>query len=297
MINKFPSFSKLELTHKEEVESITKHFTPYSDFNFVSLYTWDTDGSTSVALLNRNLVIQLPDYLTSEPVLSILGKENIDASLQILLETTDKLKLVPEDTVRAIKNPGLFLIEEDRDNYDYMYDLSEITNLAGKKFKKIRNKLNTFNVSNPDSITISNEPSLSESSKQEFLELFDEWAKTAKQSKEDSVAEKVAITRLLANASSLRLLFTNFRQGSRLVAFSISEVLENQYAMCHFEKGSPSLNNIYVYVAYEGAKALLAQGVKYANWEQDLGIQGLREAKSKWQPESFLKKYTVSSID
>ncbi len=297
MISPFPEFSKLDIKHKAEIEAIVNRFPPYSDFNFISLHSWDTDNSTSISLLNENLVIQLPDYITSEPVLSLLGIEQIDESLHKLLATTDKLKLIPEHTVNAIKNPKLFSIEEDRDNHDYIYDLSEIISLSGGKFKKIRNKINAFTSSDLVNVTVKNSFNIDGTEKAEFVLLFDEWAKTAKQSKEESIAERIAITRLIKSASSLKLLFTTARHNSHLVAFSINEIVEDQYAVCHFEKALPVHNNIFSFVAHEGAKALLSQGVKYANWEQDLGIEGLRRSKLSHRPSHYLKKYTIRLKD
>lgn len=290
----YPQFCELKLEHKTLIDDFNAQFPPYSDFNFTSLFCWSTDGSTEISLLQGNLVIRQPDYQTGEPVASILGSQQIDESLVTLCETMPSLKLIPEHTVMAIKNPGQFDITEDRDNHDYVYDLVEITELAGKKFKKLRNKINAFTSSTAATLDINNVSELNDSEKKEFIDLFDEWAKTAKQSKEDSAIERVAIGRLLENSASLGLIFTTIRQANRLVAFSICEVLDNKYALCHFEKALAIHDGMFLFVAHEAGKTLLAQGSKHVNWEQDLGITGMREAKTKWQPQSFLKKYTIS---
>ena len=44
----------------------------------------------------------------------------------------------------------------------------------------------------------------------------------------------------------------------------------------------------------ESAKYLLERGVQMLNFEQDLGIPNLRQAKLGFRPHSFLKKYRVS---
>ena len=44
MLPEFPQFKKLELSDKEEVEKFTSKFPPYSDFNFVSMWSWDIKG-------------------------------------------------------------------------------------------------------------------------------------------------------------------------------------------------------------------------------------------------------------
>lgn len=297
MIDLFPLFSKLELKHKPSIDAIVSRLPPYSDFNFISLYSWNTDDSTYVSMLNGNLVIKQLDYVTGKPVLSLLGKNKIDESLASLLKASNELKLVPELTVESINNPQLFTIIADRDNHDYVYALSEMVGLSGEKFKKIRNKLNKFTSVGLMHLEVVTTDTIAEVEKQEFILLFDAWAKTAKQSKEDSATEKIAFIRLLGVADSLPLLFTTVRQASNLIALHISENLENKYAICHFEKALSIYENLTTFAAHEGAKALLDKGIQFANWEQDLGLEGLRQAKSKWQPASFLKKYTIRLKD
>ena len=110
MISKFPSFSRLEIHHKNSVDEITSRYVPYSDFNFTSLFSWNTSGSTAISLLNGNLVIKMPDYSSAQIVYSLLGNKMIDESLVKLLALTPQLKLVPEDTIKSIRSPRSFIL-------------------------------------------------------------------------------------------------------------------------------------------------------------------------------------------
>ena len=161
------------------------------------------------------------------------------------------------------------------------------------RFKKIRNKLNHFSSANLADLKVATLESIDEAVKQEFIALFDKWAKNTKQTNEDMVTLRLAFVRLIAVADSIPLLYTTVRKQSHLIALHISEALENKYAICHFEKALPIYENLTAFVAHEGANALIEHGLKYANWEQDLGMEGLRQAKSKWQPSKFLKKYSI----
>lgn len=64
MISEFPQFKKLELADKKDIEKFTSKFPPYSDFNFVSMWSWDIRGEMRVSQLNGNLVVRFTDYLT-----------------------------------------------------------------------------------------------------------------------------------------------------------------------------------------------------------------------------------------
>jgi hypothetical protein len=58
----FPDFVRLSLAHKEMLREMAQRFPPYSDFNFVSMYTWNTDEVIGVAHLHQNLVVRFSDY-------------------------------------------------------------------------------------------------------------------------------------------------------------------------------------------------------------------------------------------
>ncbi len=294
MIAQFPIFSNLDLSHKAEIEAITASFPPYSDFNFVSLFCWNTDGSTAVSVLHDNLVIKLPDYLTGDTVYSLLGSHSIEESLLELLKIAPSLKLVPEATVNSLTVHDGFNIEEDRDNFDYIYDLGAVAILNGQRYKKIRNKLNSFNNWMPSNLVVRNLQELDSNDKAQLLALFDKWAEHAEQSKEESAAERIAFSRLLEHTSYLNLLFTTLSLDSSVVGASINELLPHQQAICHFEKSIPYHQNIFSFLTNEAAKALREKEAKYVNWEQDLGIEGLRKSKMSYRPQMFLKKYTIS---
>ena len=70
MIPEFPEFKKLELSDKEEVEKITSKFPPYSDFNFVSMWSWNIENKIWISQLYGNLVVHFTDYLTDGTFLS-----------------------------------------------------------------------------------------------------------------------------------------------------------------------------------------------------------------------------------
>ncbi len=81
-------------------------------------------------------------------------------------------------------------------------------------------------------------------------------------------------------------------QQDNLIAYSINEILNSNYAIAHFYK-AVMYNGLFDYLMEESSKFLLKFGSKSFNFEQDLGIQGLRKSKLSFKPSSFLKKYTV----
>jgi hypothetical protein len=102
-----------------------------------------------------------------------------------------------------------------------------------------------------------------------------------------------ALTRLLDNADSFNLVLSTFRVRGRLCGFSIDEPLDSTCAICHFAKSLNIHQYIYSFTDYAGAVNLQDMGIEKVNWEQDLGVAGLRTAKTNHGPAEILKKYTI----
>ena len=149
MIPEFPNFKKLELSDKEAVEKFTQKYPPYSDFNFVSIWSWNVDGEMKISQLNGNLVVRFIDYITNEPFYSFLGDNTTNETAETLLELsrregiTLQLKLMPEDSIKGL-NDQKFKIVESRDNFDYVYSLSSLYECNGKAYEKQRLLVNRF---------------------------------------------------------------------------------------------------------------------------------------------------------
>ncbi len=295
MISCFPNFSKLSLDHRDKINLLTKNFAPYSDFNFTSLFSWNVDGSTEISILNDNLVIRLPDYLDGSSVYSILGSSKIEESLDSLLSITDCLKLVPEVVIDSLVAKQRYLIAEDRDSFDYIYNLKHLTELTGEHYKKKRNKHNVFVNDHQDlELQVRVIDKLDSRHKEHLKQVDLLWADHNSRSDGDIIPERKAIAKLLDNFSSLQLAITEVVVEGEIKAFSINELMDGNYTICHFEKAlkvhHQHINNFLV---IQVAKQLHAAGKNWMNWEQDLGLEGLRRSKLSYRPSTMLKKYIV----
>lgn len=297
MISTYPQFSKLDLSQQEEVSRFTGKFEPYSDFNFTSLFSWDTDQSAEVALLHGNLVIRLPDYLDGHPVYSVLGDQQIDESVAVLLQATGKLEMVPEVIIAALQDKATYRITEDEDNFDYIYEVSHLSELAGSKFKKKRNKANVFVKAHEDyELAVRVVTEVDEQYAAKLKQVDRQWAALSSQAQGDILSERKALDRILDNAAAFNLMITEVAVDGEIKAFSINERLDGQYAICHFEKAlSTHHEHLNTFLTIEVARKLHAAGCTFMNWEQDLGLEGLRRSKRSYQPVKMLKKYTISA--
>ena len=295
----FPNFKKLELHDKEYVERITKKYLPYSDFNFISLYTWNTDLGTHFSELHDNLVIQMKAYGTEKDLITFLGNNNIETTIDELLQYAKEknipsLELIPESNIR--NHTGIYHkyhVEENRDQFDYIYNLSEMVNMEGRIYLKRRNMLRMFEKSYAETIMILDITKAK--AQEEIVALCDDWTQKKKmENKQYDENELIAIKRCFTLAETENLFCLGVYIDNRLVGFSIIEILPNDYCIFHYEKTDHTFKGITEFIKVNIAKHLLSKGIKFMNAEQDLGIEGLRRTKLSYNPATFLKKFTIS---
>lgn len=293
MLGQYPNFSKLTLDIKDEILDFTSQFEPYSDFNFLSLYSWSFDDSTEACWLNGNLVIKLPDYILGEPVVSILGTTKITESINILLSKELTLKLVPQETISSIIEPVKFDIEEDPDNFDYLFDLQDHATFPGGQYKGKRKNLSRF-IREYGKRVLVQELDLNDAKKIVELEkVFKKWSHERQKDVEETENERVAIFRFLENSANFHCKAYEILIDEKIVGFSLNEILPNKFANCHFQKSLTRFSNMDIFFTCYVAQKLIEKGCMYINWEQDLGIEGLRQLKQSYKPVKMLKKYLV----
>ncbi len=297
MIPEFPEFKKLELSDKADVEAFTHKYPPYSDFNFVSMYSWNVQEKMEISQLNGNLVVKFTDYLTGEPFFSFLGNNKTTETAKSLLDLSSengfaaKLKLIPEISLEGLDKEK-FLIEEDLDNHDYILSTKDMASMEGSDFSKKRNVVSKFKKTHEhrtESLDLNDGKSL------EILrKLFLEWIEQKDMAPEETEFEYKAFCRFLEIANHSDLHTTHIQVGESPAAFWVNENLGNKYAMSHFEKAKMnSFFGIYPHLQQQTAHVLLENGIEYINLEQDLGILGLRESKRGYRPCGYLKKYII----
>ena len=300
MIPEFPSFKKINIEDRKSIESYTSQFLPYSDFNFTSLWTWDTKGERMISILNGNLVIRFTDYGTCEPFFSFLGVNDPENTVRKLIDFSNKsglpsiLRFIPEEAVTCIQKSGLNIVE-DEDNFDYIYSIPELVNLKGIKFKAKRHSATKFIKEYPGAYFEIVDLNNNEVSKQIIL-VLECWnnKKNAGEIKAEFKQEEIAINKLLQSSANHKLIASCIYLRGSMIGFSIDEILPLGYAMSHFFKADTTYKGIYDFMNQKVSEYLATQGVALWNWEQDLGDENLRKSKRGYHSVSFLKKYIVS---
>ena len=75
------------------------------------------------------------------------------------------------------------------------------------------------------------------------------------------------------------------------MAWSIGEFLPDEKTyLVHFEKGDSNYKGVYQFINNATVKNL-PESVLFINREQDLGDEGMRQAKLTYRPCGFINKY------
>ncbi|MEK7564600.1 MAG: phosphatidylglycerol lysyltransferase domain-containing protein [Patescibacteria group bacterium] len=297
MIPQFPQFKSLELTDKQDVESFTSKFPPYSDFNFVSMWCWDIKGEMGLSVLNDNLVVRFTDYITSEPFYSFLGNNKVNETVEKLLsftleeEVSPKLCLIPDYMVDRVARDK-FTIQEDLDNFDYIFDLNQIAKYAGSQFQNKRNRVGKFIKLFPN-IKLEVINIKDEHIKQKILKLDEFWLNNKTQK---DLNFKIKNEFLATNRFFQANFDDSFSVGifldDKMIGYSILSILPDNYAISHFTKADTQYPGIYDFLMRESAKILIEEQCYFVNYEQDLGLPGLRMSKKSFMSK-YLRKFTV----
>ena len=296
MIPIFPQFKSLEWSDREAVLQFTSAFPPYSDFNFVSMWAWNTREKMMLSQLHGNLVLLFYDYMTELPFLSFIGENSATETAHRLIEHSqlhykeNALKLIPEQVATRLSETE-FKISVDEDSHDYIVPVSYLSNLdklprsanpAGYQCQKF---LRLY----PDHTIVKH--TVRECVKEEYIDLFKRWAKI-KDFDHRELNEYGAFVRFINNKESDNHIVSLF-DGDRMIGFATYEILRNNYAVCHFAKADREYKGVYDALFFMVGRELREANIEYWNFEQDLGIPELRQSKRKYKPEFYLKKFIV----
>ncbi len=296
----FPEFKRLEITDKDAVAKYTNHHKPYSDFGFTSIFSWDTSQDVEISTLNSNLVLKFSDYLDGTKFLTFLGDNKPDETALKLLDYAKlngyvhELRLIPKTVVDSFTHPRKFIINEDRDNFDYILAVEDQEKLPGKLHAKRRYVLNRFQSLYGKNLKVIPLDISDKKIQDDIIKVFETWEKSMSKDRAETQNELTAIKRVLQHAKHLDVQVLGVMVNDILAGFSIYEIVQNNHGVIHFEKADVSFQGIFQYLKYVAARELSSKKQTFINIEQDLGLEGLRESKLTHHPVHFLKKYTVS---
>ena len=195
--------------------------------------------------------------------------------------------------------PGVFEVEYDRGNADYIYQKDKLRSLAGSKLHAKRNHINKFMELYPDYVT---EPITAEN-KEYCMRLEDNWNKALAEEDElriekdgEAAYEECAISYALEHMEELglegiaiKIPYPENPDEFKYIAFTIGEPLTDDCYVVHFEKAISAVQGSFAMINHEFVKRYM-DDYTYVNREEDMGLEGLRKSKLSYHPYMFYEK-------
>jgi len=276
----YPDFAPVSLGLQEEIQRIVlESKSDISALTFANLYLFRNKYGFNVSLLNNSLIVAGSDK--GKTFFSIIGDVPSKEILSELLKKYDYWKNISGK--QALHSPVALV--EDRDNFEYLYLRTDLAELPGKNFQKKRNLVNafikTYSLENPEKKLINGETI------KDALFVLDEWEKSREEHSDYAPAKEA-----LNLHCELGFVGYVFYVGGKPVGYCQGETLANEKSFAvHFEKAIESYKGIYQYINQEFAKSV-PKSVVCINREQDLGHEGLRQAKITYRPVDFVRLFS-----
>ena len=226
--------------------------------------------------------------------------KRIEEYFNEVLKQPLKIYLADEEAIKFLtleENPR-YLVKEEEDFKDYLYDAEELRTLPGKRFYKKKNRVNKFKREYEGRWEYR---SICCSEKQVVWDFLDRWYRF--RVKEEGNGEDIleyeikGIHEVLQNCMSIDHYIGGIFVDGRLEAFSIGAYNRKEEMACiSIEKGNPEIPGIYQVINQEFLLHEFPQA-KLVNREDDMGLAGLRKAKESYNPIGFARKYMLVQKD
>lgn len=299
----FPEFRRFSIDDREWYDAFFKEYKPYADFSFGNFVVWlDQYDDLLIAQHHENIVFSSTVlFMGGDKITTFIGKHNVVDTVQAIFEfqlaegkqpiISGVTDVVADDEM--LTSSGKFLITTDRENFEYLYDANSWASLEGSEMRKLRREVNTFTKENGDKTSI--KPlDLNDPTQIKELQLaLAEWTNTFSHNDADQ-SESLVLNRLFSLASKLPYKANGLYVGGQLEGFLIYQTLPQQTTACFSHvKASYKYRYMFDYLLHASAQIALDQGITQINFEQDLGIQGLRTHKESLKPTGFFEKFTI----
>nr|WP_321468337.1 phosphatidylglycerol lysyltransferase domain-containing protein [uncultured Desulfobulbus sp.] len=286
MIPQYPESCELTLKHRPLLHPLFQQLrNGISEFTFANIYLFRKAhnyrltrlADTTIALLGQDKhqpFFMLPFGLPDNQLLAQLFHEQ----MMLKAASSSQAERLTELNYRVLP---------DRDNFDYLYRRQDLAVLGGRSYHKKRNLIKAF---------VTNHNYAARPLREEFivdaLQVLVDW-----RAGNDKLGDYEAAREALEHVDELQLCGGIYYVDERPVAYTLGEELAGMATyLIHFEKAVSGYKGLYQFINQSFA-SVLPEDYESINREQDMGDQGLRQAKLSYKPTGFIEKFKVFSKD
>ena len=289
-------FQRITPSHRAEYSAYLRHAAHRGcNYSFANLVMWGRQRAAIVegflvifSQFDRRAVYSFPiGQGDPKPALDAIMADACGRGIPCCLGVLAKKDC---DVLESLY-PGRFRIHADRDSFDYIYDIQDLSELRGRKFQRKRNHLHRFRDAYPDyraePITPEDLPALREMTENWFAQ------RLAADPLEDFHLERLALKRAFDHYEELGLEGLVLRDGQRILAMTVASPLSEDTMDVHYEKALLDVEGAYNAINFEFARYLRDRypALRWLDREDDMGLEGLRKAKLDYRPHHLVEKY------
>ncbi len=289
-------FQRLDLDEKGKYDTYLMHCGQRGcEYSFVNLFLW---GRQKAAFLQGHLALMSQFDRRSvypfpvgagelKPVLDAIIRDARERGIPCCFTSMTRQDC---ETLEQLY-PGAFRFHTDRDGFDYLYDIDDLADLKGRKFQKKRNHLHRFEEAHPN---FQVRP-LDQSNQEAVFQFLRHWyqARRTADPHADFHLEELAMHRAFAFQEKLGLEGLVLMDGGEVLAMTMGSRLTEDTFDVHFEKAREDVDGAYAAINRAFARNIREKypQVRYLDREDDMGLEGLRQAKLSYCPVMLLEKF------
>lgn len=205
-------------------------------------------------------------------------------SLRALLQGHDAFGPLSEAQAARL-DADRFVLQSARDEADYLYPAEHFLHYRGTALNKKRNLVRQLHAAH----RVETVP-YSETLAGEARQVLAGWM--AAKAKQPGETDDAACEEALALAGTLGLQGFLFRVAERPVGFVLAQAIAPGVAVMRFAKGLDAFKGIYPHMFQHACRA--TPGLRWLNFEQDLGLPNFRRTKLSYKPAALLAKVRVT---
>jgi len=256
-----------------------------SEYSFANLYLFRSKHDYSV-ILDKDIFIRGKTYENEAFIMPTRDPRLIDKNiLDAMMAAHGMLFPALEEWLGLFQGPEYSITYRDSDS-DYIHAIGKLAAYSGNKLHAKKNLLNQFLslyscAALP--LTIERLP--------DARAILDAWQNELGISQDETdygpCAEALRLYEELILCGGIYFI------ENIPVGFIIGEELDDATFALHFAKGKREYKGLYQFMYNQFARIMPAKYASF-NFEQDLGLESLRQSKASYQPEKMVKKYRVS---
>ena len=294
-------FKALQLNDKKIIDKFVGSYGYGTyEYAFSTLYMWREMCKPQYAIMQDSLIVRKQEKEKGQYFMAPIGY--VEEKLTFIIDELSRIKKSSSSMpylFRDIEEDFLNKLiciygdrvtyTEDENNFDYIYDVSELIELSGKKFHSKKNHFNNFIKSYDYYIKdISDEDTA-----EKCIYFAQQWLKEKTSVSEELRYEQRVIEDIIKNYKELDIEGMAVFVQDQVAGFCLGERLKEDMAVIHIEKGNSDFKGVYAFINNVFLNKYFSD-IKYVNRQEDLGIKGLRKAKQSYHPIKLEKKFNVN---